>query len=103
MFSLARRLHEAGVLGINRRNAEYILVHNDRRFYPLVDDKVLTKTIAQEKGIAVPELYGTIEIQAQVADIPDIVAGHAVSLVFGCAVCFHVAVNRSCKRGFEPA
>jgi len=76
MFSLARRLHEAGVLGINRRNAEYILVHNDRRFYPLVDDKVLTKTIAQEKGIAVPELYGTIEIQAQVADIPDIVAGH---------------------------
>jgi alpha-L-glutamate ligase-like protein len=76
MLSLARRLHEAGVLGINRRNAEYILVHNDRRFYPLVDDKVLTKTIAQEKGIAVPELYGTIEIQAQVADIPDIVAGH---------------------------
>jgi alpha-L-glutamate ligase-like protein len=76
MFSLARRLHEAGVLGINRRNAEYILVHNDRRFYPLVDDKALTKTIAQEKGIAVPELYGTIEIQAQVADIPDIVAGH---------------------------
>jgi alpha-L-glutamate ligase-like protein len=76
MLSLARRLHEAGVLGINRRNAEYILVHNDRRFYPLVDDKALTKTIAQEKGIAVPELYGTIEIQAQVADIPDIVAGH---------------------------
>lgn len=76
MLSLARRLHEAGVLGINRRNAEYILVHNDRRFYPLVDDKVLTKTIAQEKGIAVPALYGTIEIQAQVADIPDIVAGH---------------------------
>jgi len=76
MLALARRLREAGVLGINRRNAEYILVHNDRKFYPLVDDKALTKTIAQEKGIAVPELYGTIAIQAEVAGIPDIVAGH---------------------------
>jgi len=75
MFRLARRLRDAGVLGINRRNADYILVHNDRRFYPLVDDKALTKTIAQEKGIAVPELYGTVTIQAEVAGIPGIVAG----------------------------
>ena len=45
MFALARRLKEAGVLGINRRNADYILIHNQRRFYPLVDDKALTKKI----------------------------------------------------------
>jgi glutathione synthase/RimK-type ligase-like ATP-grasp enzyme len=76
MLALARRLHEAGVLGINRRNADYILVHNQRRLYPLVDDKALTKQIAMEKGIAVPALYGMVEIQAQVATIPEIIAGH---------------------------
>lgn len=75
MFDLARRLKDAGVLGINRRNADYILVHNERKFYPLVDDKALTKQIAQEKGVAVPELYGMINIQAEVAKIPEIVSG----------------------------
>lgn len=76
MLALARRLRAAGVLGINRRNADYILIHNERRFYPLVDDKALTKQIAIAKNIAVPALYGMVEIQAQVATIPDIVAGH---------------------------
>ena len=76
MFELARKLKAAGVLGLNRRNADYILVHNERRFYPLVDDKALTKKIAAEKNIAVPALYGMVEIQADVARIPEIVAGH---------------------------
>lgn len=76
MLGLARRLREAGVLGINRRNAEYTLVYNRRRDYPLVDDKVLTKELAMKAGAAVPDLYGLIEIQQQVARLPDIVRDH---------------------------
>ncbi len=72
MLDLARRLKSAGVLGINRRNADYILKYNQRRFYPLVDDKVLTKKIATEVGAAVPELYGLIEIQQQVGSLAEI-------------------------------
>ncbi len=72
-LGLARRLHEMGVLGINRRNAVYQLPYNKRRFYPRVDDKLLTKRLAQEAGIAVPALYGVIEIAKQAAGIGEIV------------------------------
>ncbi len=65
-LGLARRLDEAGVLGINQRNAEYTLIYNQRRLYPLVDDKLLTKELARKAGVAVPELYGVIEIQRDV-------------------------------------
>ena len=59
-----------GVLGINRRNAEYMLPSNPRHCYPLVDDKTLTKQLAEKAGVAVPELYGVIEIQQQVRALP---------------------------------
>ena len=42
MFDAAKKLREAGVLGLNERNAEYIMRLNPRRFYPRVDDKALT-------------------------------------------------------------
>lgn len=76
MFALARALRERGVLGLNRRNAEFLLPYNQRRFYPRVDDKLLTKALAIEAGIAVPELYGVIEFAAEVEHFPRIVAGH---------------------------
>ncbi len=76
MFRIARGLRQAGVMGINRRNAEYTLIHNARRLYPLVDDKHRTKQLAQRAGIAVPELYATIEIERQVRDLPDILVPH---------------------------
>ena len=77
MISLARRLRRNGVLGINRRNADYILAYNERRFYPLVDDKALTKEVAIKAGAVVPDLYGMIEIQRQVRDLPQILEGHS--------------------------
>ena len=46
MFALARALKRNGVLGINARNADYILEYNERRYYPLVDDKALTKQVS---------------------------------------------------------
>jgi alpha-L-glutamate ligase-like protein len=74
MIGLIRRLNEGGVLGINRRNAIYMLPHNRRTQFPLVDDKVLTKKIATQAGAAVPELYGVIEIQRDIREFPSIVA-----------------------------
>lgn len=69
MLHVARKLKEKGVLAINRRNAEYTLAYNPRNLYPLVDDKLRTKQLAQEQGIAVPELYGVIEVEGQVRNI----------------------------------
>ena len=71
MFALARQLAKIGVLGLNRRNAEYTLKHNLRRLYPLVDDKVTTKQLAQHAGIAVPELYGVVKENYQVRTVPE--------------------------------
>jgi alpha-L-glutamate ligase-like protein len=66
MFNLKRQLDEIGVLGINRRNAEYTLKYNSRDRYPLVDDKLQTKELALKARISVPELYGVIETEYQV-------------------------------------
>jgi hypothetical protein len=68
-----KQLAEAGVLGLNRRNADYIMRLNPRRLYPRVDDKLITKTLALEAGMAVPELYGVIRHQGDVRRLPDIV------------------------------
>lgn len=61
-----RRLHALGILGMNRRNADYIMRYNPRRLYPLVDDKLKTKRLALAAGVPVPELYGVVEIQRQI-------------------------------------
>lgn len=76
MFSTYRKLSSAGVLGINRRNAEYTLLRNARRSYPLVDDKLLTKQLALKSGVSVPELYGVIEIERQIRDLPAVLGRH---------------------------
>jgi alpha-L-glutamate ligase-like protein len=75
MFDLVKRMSDAGVLGLNRRNAEFIMKLNPRRLYPRVDDKVLTKKLALEAGMAVPELYGLISSQGEVRSLAEIVKG----------------------------
>jgi alpha-L-glutamate ligase-like protein len=76
MFATARKLREAGVLGLNERNAEFIMRLNPRRLYPRVDDKALTKQLALEAGMAVPDLYGIIDNQGDVRRFSEIVADH---------------------------
>ena len=66
MWNAARRLAALGVMGINRRNADFTLRHNPRRYYPLVDDKLRTKELAVQAGIPVPELYLVVEKEFQV-------------------------------------
>jgi len=66
LLGLSHRLHEIGVLGMNGRNADYISQVNARRFYPLVDDKLLTKQLANKAGLATPELYATFNYSAEI-------------------------------------
>jgi alpha-L-glutamate ligase-like protein len=61
MFGMFKELRDAGILGMNRRNAEYVMRHNPRARFPLVDNKVLTKQLAREFNIPAPELYHLIE------------------------------------------
>lgn len=49
-------LRRSGVLGINRRNAEFTLRWNPRAAYPMVDDKLRTKELCARAGIPTPRL-----------------------------------------------
>jgi alpha-L-glutamate ligase-like protein len=73
MLSSARELRRNGVLGMNERNAEYIMRFNPRRLYPLVDDKLLTKELAIRAGIAVPQLYGVIRTEHDIDQLANLV------------------------------
>ena len=55
-----KNLNDAGLLGLNARNADYIMRCNPRRNYPLVDDKVRCKQVLQAHGMPTPELIGVI-------------------------------------------
>jgi alpha-L-glutamate ligase-like protein len=68
MFANPLRLRETGLLGMNERNF-FIAHYNQRKLYPLVDDKLKTKILAEQHGLAVAKLYGVVREQHQVAGI----------------------------------
>ncbi|GLO60484.1 alpha-L-glutamate ligase-like protein [Vibrio sp. MACH09] len=63
------KLKDKGIMGMNKRNHSYIGRYNDRSKYPLVDDKLKTKVIAEQAGATVPKLIGVISHQAEVKRI----------------------------------
>lgn len=67
------KLKHKGIMGMNQRNHSYIGRYNDRSKYPLVDDKLKTKIIAEAAGATVPKLIGVIANQADVPKIHDMV------------------------------
>lgn len=75
-FSRPSALKANGVLGMNARNYKIIARCNNRRLYPLVDDKVQTKRLADKAGINTPHLIGVIEYQHQVKDFLELVKNH---------------------------
>lgn len=80
-FATPGELRKHGVLGMNQRNAAYIMRYNPRRLYPLVDNKLETKKLALAAGIAVPELYGVVAIEHQVQEIASILADHQALVI----------------------
>jgi len=53
-------LKRLGVLGMNRRNADFVLPLNPRKNYPNVDDKLRTKALCAASGIPVPQTYAVL-------------------------------------------
>src|SRR5206468_3361061 len=45
---------------MNRRNAAYILDHNPRERFPLVDDKLRMRDLCVRIGVPTPAVYGDI-------------------------------------------
>lgn len=72
-----RALRERGIMGINCRNADYVLKFNERKYYPLVDDKVLTKERALAAGIQVPAKYDVISSDSELRRLHDLTDQHA--------------------------
>lgn len=69
------QLHRKGILGMNKRNAQYISPNNARYLFPLVDDKLQTKKLAIENGVNVPTLLGVIDNQHDVSMLSELVGG----------------------------
>ncbi|HMU67511.1 MAG TPA: sugar-transfer associated ATP-grasp domain-containing protein, partial [Cellvibrionaceae bacterium] len=68
------QLASQGVLGMNRRNHSYIARYNPRHLYPLVDNKLKTKRLAEEYSVRVPKLVGAIENQHDIILLDSLVA-----------------------------
>lgn len=64
-------LKKAGILGMNCRNVDFIGRYNHRRFYPLVDDKLKTKLLAEEFGVATPKLRSVVRTQHEISHVEE--------------------------------
>lgn len=71
MFTTPAKLRKAGIIGMNHRNVVCIARNNPRRLYPRVDNKLITKEIAIEAGIAVPRMIGVVKTQGHVRELKE--------------------------------
>ncbi|MDY0131639.1 MAG: alpha-L-glutamate ligase-like protein [Desulforegulaceae bacterium] len=73
MWILPSLLYKHGILGMNRRNVSYINKYNIRSRYPLVDDKLKTKILAEKFMVSTPKLRGVIKYQYETSYFPQMV------------------------------
>jgi alpha-L-glutamate ligase-like protein len=69
LIRTAKRLKDIGLVGLNQRNANYILMYNERKYYPRVDDKMITKEMAIKFGLPVPELYALVREEHEIVHL----------------------------------
>jgi alpha-L-glutamate ligase-like protein len=72
LFTAARRLRELGILGMNRRNAAYILDHNPREKYPIVDDKMRLHHLCRSISVPTPDVYAEVTSYGQLRRLPEL-------------------------------
>ena len=65
-MSLSSRLRAMGVLGMNRRNSVYTSRWNPRVHYPNVDDKLETKRLLRDAGIATAPVLAVARAHSEV-------------------------------------
>jgi alpha-L-glutamate ligase-like protein len=75
-FKTPGELRSLGVVGINMRNARYLLPNNPRRLYDLVDNKLRTKALAEAEGMTVAETYGVARTPHDVKIIERMLEDH---------------------------
>ncbi len=76
ILASVKKLRSFGIIGMNQRNFGLVSKYNPRHLYPLVDDKLKTKMLAQEAGITVPQLLGTLHFQHDVKQLKEILKQH---------------------------
>ncbi len=72
MWKSPFKLAKSGILGMNQRNLSYIGRYNKRHLFPLVDNKLKSKLLAQENNINVPELIAVIHEQHQINQVGEL-------------------------------
>ncbi len=75
ILEMFRRPRKAGVLGMNKRNADYIMAWNPRNAYPKVDDKTITKELASAHGIPTPKTFRIFSHHGEVGRLDEKLAG----------------------------
>ncbi len=76
IFKTLSWLRQFGILGMNRRNADYIMRFNPRSSFPLVDDKFATKRLAEANQIPTPPLYHVIEYHGDIPGLEKLLGDH---------------------------
>jgi len=76
LFVSPKRLNEIGVVGMNDRNINLIAARNPRHLFPLVDNKLRTKLLAREYGVATPALIGALRTPHDLKGLGEFLAPH---------------------------
>ena len=80
-FRTPGELRELGVVGINMRNARFLLPNNPRRLYDLVDNKLRTKALAEAEGMTVAETYCVIRTPHDVSRVEKLLNGREAFVI----------------------
>ncbi len=97
LFSAVQRLQQRGILGINQRNAAFIMGNNPQSRFPLVDDKLQTHDLCQAINVPTPRIYKVFtqhgelrQIEHHLKDLHDFVikpnrgaGGRGISVITG--------------------
>ncbi|MCH2206042.1 MAG: alpha-L-glutamate ligase-like protein [Lentisphaerales bacterium] len=105
-FASPKTLRKQGILGMNARNFEFIMAANSREFYPRVDDKMETKKLAIEDGLAVPELICCVGYNHQLKKMHEILSKHdefVVKPTKGCAGKGIIVIKGKNEEGYLKA
>ena len=71
LLTASRRLKGLGILGLNQRNAEFILDRNPRSLFPLVDDKLRMRDLCNEIGVPTPRIFAELASQASLGRLEE--------------------------------
>ena len=100
------KLKKQGILGMNARNFDYIAAANKRENYPRVDDKMLTKKLALEEGLAVPDLICCVSFNHQLKELKKVLEKHdqfVLKPAKGCAGKGIIVITDRDERGYIKA